>query len=79
MNVGLCGLPQSGKTTLFNLLTGSHHEPHPGRVEVNIEVASVEDERLDPGDCLVRTAHGRVDAGIEVQLREIREQMVGAA
>jgi len=47
MNVGLCGLPQSGKTTLFNLLTGSHHEAHPGKVEVNVEVTSVADERLD--------------------------------
>jgi GTP-binding protein YchF len=47
MNVGLCGLPQSGKTTLFNLLTGSHHEVHPGKVEVNVEVTPVADERLD--------------------------------
>jgi GTP-binding protein YchF len=47
MNIGLCGLPQSGKTTLFNLLTGSRHEAHPGKVEVNVEVTPVVDERLD--------------------------------
>jgi len=47
MNIGLCGLPQSGKTTLFSLLTGSHHDPHPGKVEVNVEVTPVVDERLD--------------------------------
>ncbi|HUT99527.1 MAG TPA: DUF933 domain-containing protein [bacterium] len=47
MNVGLCGLPQSGKTTLFNLLTGSHHDSHPGKVEVNVEVTPVADERLE--------------------------------
>ncbi|MCX7022876.1 MAG: DUF933 domain-containing protein, partial [bacterium] len=37
----------SGKTTIFNLLTGSHHDPHPGKVEVNVEVTPVADERLD--------------------------------
>jgi len=47
MNVGLCGLPQSGKTTLFNLLTGSRHDLNPGKVEVNVEVTPVTDERLD--------------------------------
>src|SRR4030042_5360502 len=46
MNVGLCGLPQSGKTTLFDLLTGARHEAHPGKVEVNVEVTPVADERL---------------------------------
>jgi GTP-binding protein YchF len=46
MNVGLCGLPQSGKTTLFNALTGADYEARPGRVEVHIEVTPVEDGRL---------------------------------
>lgn len=46
MNVGLCGLPQAGKTTLFNVLTGSTYELHPGKVEVHVEVSEVEDERL---------------------------------
>lgn len=39
----------------------------------------IPDDRLCPGDCLVRTQHGQVDASIEAQLREIRAHMVGDA
>jgi len=49
MKVGLCGLPQSGKTTLFNALTSSSYELHAyggGAVRVNQEVTTVHDADL---------------------------------
>lgn len=53
-------------------------ERHLRRDTLGMPLQIVPDDRLCPGDCLVRTAHGRVDACVEAQLREIREQMVGA-
>ncbi|MGB4617717.1 MAG: GTPase, partial [Dethiobacteria bacterium] len=47
MKIGLVGFPQSGKTTLFNLLTGSGHEDMPGAAEVHLGSAVVPDKRLD--------------------------------
>jgi len=50
MKIGLVGLPKSGKTTLFNLLTGSRvstarHDT--GRAEMHAGVARVPDPRVD--------------------------------
>jgi GTP-binding protein YchF len=50
MKIGLIGLPRSGKTTLFNLLTGasvatSRYET--GRAELHTGVARVPDPRVD--------------------------------
>jgi len=50
MKIGLIGLPKSGKTTLFNLLTGasvatSRYET--GRAEMHTGIARVPDERVD--------------------------------
>ena len=50
MKIGLIGLPKSGKTTLFNLLTGatvatSRYDS--GRTELHTGVARVPDERVD--------------------------------
>src|SRR5436190_21231602 len=50
MKIGLVGLPKSGKTTLFNLLTGatiatSRYDT--GRSELHTGVARVPDERVD--------------------------------
>ena len=50
MKIGLIGLPKSGKTTLFNLLTGaaaatSRYDG--GRAELHTGVARVPDERVD--------------------------------
>jgi len=50
MKIGLIGLPKSGKTTLFNLLTGatvatSRYDA--GRAEMHTGVARVPDERVD--------------------------------
>jgi GTP-binding protein YchF len=50
MKIGLIGLPKSGKTTLFNLLTGatlatSRYDS--GRAELHAGIARVPDERVD--------------------------------
>jgi GTP-binding protein YchF len=50
MQVGIIGLPTSGKTTLFNILTGAHAETHrygAEKKEANVGVAKVPDARLD--------------------------------
>ncbi len=50
MNIGLIGLPSVGKTTLFNLLTGSDNEVSEfstGRVEANVGIAKIPDKRID--------------------------------
>jgi hypothetical protein len=50
MKIGLIGLPKSGKTTLFNLLTGSDvptSRYDGGRAELHTGVARVPDERVD--------------------------------
>src|SRR5206468_2262495 len=50
MKIGLIGLPKSGKTTLFNLLTGSKVATaryDGGRAELHTGVARVPDSRVD--------------------------------
>lgn len=50
MKIGLIGLPSVGKTTLFNLLTGSDIEVtgfSQGKVQANQGIARIPDERLD--------------------------------
>jgi hypothetical protein len=49
MKIGLFGLPQSGKTTLFNALTGSNAAitAYAAKVEPNISIVKVLDSRID--------------------------------
>jgi GTP-binding protein YchF len=49
MQVTIVGLPASGKTTVFNALTGGHADTggHSGRAAPNVGVVKVPDERLD--------------------------------
>ena len=49
MKLGIIGLPQTGKTTLFNALAG-HDQPtnaSAGRMEVHTAVVDVPDPRVD--------------------------------
>ncbi len=49
MRLGIIGLPNSGKTTIFNALTGSQYPTEPfssGQLEVHTAVVSVPDARL---------------------------------
>jgi len=50
MRLGIIGLPNSGKTTIFNALTGSDYPTEPfssGQLEVHTAVVSVPDARVD--------------------------------
>jgi ribosome-binding ATPase YchF (GTP1/OBG family) len=48
LRAGLIGLPSSGKTTLFELLTSVHEAPRThGKAEANVGVSRVPDDRLD--------------------------------
>ncbi len=50
MKIGIVGLPMVGKTTLFNLLTGSTTETSrfmSGKTDANVGVARVPDARID--------------------------------
>ena len=47
MKAGLVGYAQSGKTTLFNALTGLHKGSGGGRVQVNLGAIKVPDPRID--------------------------------
>jgi GTP-binding protein YchF len=65
MQVTIVGLPGSGKTTVFNALTGGHAETgfSGGRAAPNVSVVKVPDERLDRLSALFRpkkTTHADV-------------------
>jgi len=50
MRLGIIGLPNSGKTTLFNALTGSTYPTEPfssGQLEVHTAIVNVPDARVD--------------------------------
>ncbi|MGI6607109.1 MAG: redox-regulated ATPase YchF [Peptococcia bacterium] len=47
MKIGLIGLPSTGKTTFFNLLTNAKAETGSGKTEANMGTARVPDKRID--------------------------------
>src|SRR4029077_12687558 len=55
MDLGIVGLAQSGKTTLFDALTRGHaHTSGFGSLERSIGVVKVPDERLDKMSALIK-------------------------
>src|SRR5215475_7942264 len=47
MKTAIIGLPMVGKTSLFTILTGVHHETRIGSTAARTGIARVPDERLD--------------------------------
>src|SRR5438874_3318964 len=48
LRAGLVGLPASGKTTLFQLMTSAREAPRThGKAEANVGISRVPDDRLD--------------------------------
>lgn len=47
MRTGIIGLPQTGKTSLFRILTHAHLDPKAAHTPVHVGVARVPDPRLD--------------------------------
>ena len=47
MEVGIVGLPYTGKSTLFAALTGIQPDPAAG-LKPNVGIASIPDPNLDP-------------------------------
>ncbi len=65
LRAGLVGLPASGKTTLFQLLTSAREAPRAlGKAEANVGVSRVPDERLDQLTALFQPKK-RVPATVE--------------
>ncbi|MFH1437493.1 MAG: DUF933 domain-containing protein [Pseudomonadota bacterium] len=67
MKIGLIGLPNSGKTTIFNALTRGYAEVTPysgGRIEPHLAVVEVRDERVNSLSSLYspqKTVYATVD------------------
>ena len=65
LRAGLLGLPSSGKTTLFQLLTSAREAPRTqGKTEANVGISRVPDERLDRLTALFKPKK-RVPATVE--------------
>ena len=65
LRAGLLGLPSSGKTTLFQLMTSAREAPRThGKAEANVGISRVPDERLDRLTALFRPKK-RVPATVE--------------
>src|SRR5689334_7020257 len=66
LSAGLIGLPASGKTTLFQLLTSAREAPRThGKVEANVGISRVPDDRLDRLTALFQPQR-RVPATVEL-------------
>src|ERR687883_1823555 len=69
LNLGIIGLPKSGKTTLFNAITGSHAQTagYAGD-EPNVAVVKVPDPRLD---VLTQMFHPRKTTPADVKFTDV--------
>lgn len=92
LNLGIIGLPKSGKTTLFNAITGSSAttSAYASGDQPNVAVVKVPDERLDvlagmykprrltPADVQFTDVAGMANTGKEVDKKEpISRQVLG--
>ncbi|MDQ3929968.1 MAG: redox-regulated ATPase YchF [Chloroflexota bacterium] len=70
MNLGIVGLPKSGKTTLFNAITGSHAatSAYGSGEQPNVAVVKVPDPRLD---VLADMFHPRKVTPADVQFTDV--------
>lgn len=70
LNLGIVGLPKSGKTTLFNAITGSHvaTSAYASGEQPNVAVVKVPDERLD---VLAGMFHPRKLTPADVQFTDV--------
>ena len=55
MQIGLVGLPFSGKSTLFDLLTGTQSSSDIGKPEARLGSAKVPDKRIDHLDSIYKS------------------------
>src|SRR5437870_5688305 len=70
LNLGIIGLPGSGKTTLFNAITGSHAQTsaYSAGDEPNVAVVKVPDPRLD---VLTEMFHPRKTTPADVKFTDV--------
>jgi GTP-binding protein YchF len=70
LNLGIIGLPKSGKTTLFNAITGSHAQTsaYSSGEEPNVAVVKVPDPRLD---VLTEMFHPRKTTPADVKFTDV--------
>lgn len=78
LNLGIIGLPKSGKTTLFNAITGSHAQTSAfsSSEQPNVAVVKVPDDRLD---VLARMFHPRKVTPADVQFTDVAGMSASAA
>ena len=70
LNLGIIGLPKSGKTTLFNAITGSHAQTsaYASGEQPNVAVVKVPDPRLD---VLAKMYNPRKNTPADVQFTDV--------
>ena len=73
LRAALIGLPSSGKTTLFQLMTSIHEAPR-GKGDVNIGISRVPDDRLDTLTAMYNPEEARPGDGRVHRHRRARAQ-----